>query len=60
MVGARRGEEIIRYAVSELARSHGASVERETSRPEEAYAHSSSGETGPIPDSLLPSLRAAQ
>jgi hypothetical protein len=60
MVGARRGEEIIRYPVSELARNHGASVEHETSRPEEAYAHSSTGETGPIPDGLLPLLRAAR
>ena len=58
MVGARGGGEIIRYLVSDLARRHGASVVRETSRPEEAYARSSSGETGPLPESLLPLLRA--
>jgi uncharacterized cupin superfamily protein len=60
MVGARGGEEAISYVVSELARRYGASVERETSDPEEAYAHSSSGETGPIPDDVLRVLRAAR
>jgi uncharacterized cupin superfamily protein len=60
MVGARGGEKTIRYLVSDLARRHGASVERGTSRSEEAYAHSSSGETGPIPESLRPVLRAVR
>jgi uncharacterized cupin superfamily protein len=36
-LGGRYGKEIV-YPVSELARSHRASVERETQSPEEAYA----------------------
>jgi len=36
-VGARGSEEIV-YPVSELARRHGASAERETPDPKEAYA----------------------
>jgi hypothetical protein len=38
MVGARSEDERLRYPVSELARRHGASAERETTSPEEAYA----------------------
>ena len=38
MVGARLPEGTIVYPVSELARRHGASVERETNDPHEAYA----------------------
>ena len=38
MVGARTGEKSIVYGTSELARSHGASAERETTSPTEAYA----------------------
>jgi len=38
MVGSRTGEWTVRYPVSELAARHGASVERETSEPDEAYA----------------------
>jgi uncharacterized cupin superfamily protein len=38
MVGARSGEETIRYPVSEVAARHGASVEVETTTPREAYA----------------------
>jgi len=38
MVGSRAGEWTVRYPVSELAAGHGASVERETSSPDEAYA----------------------
>jgi uncharacterized cupin superfamily protein len=38
MVGSRTGEWSVRYPVSELAARHGASVERETSDPDEAYA----------------------
>jgi uncharacterized cupin superfamily protein len=60
MVGARGGEETVTYPVSELARRYGASVERATSDPEQAYARSSSGETGPVPTSVLPLLRAAR
>jgi hypothetical protein len=37
MVGARLGPQV-RYPVSELAARYGASVEKETSDPEEAYA----------------------
>ncbi|MGZ4387727.1 MAG: cupin domain-containing protein [Gaiellaceae bacterium] len=38
MVGARPPEGSVLYPVSELARSHGAGVERETDSPEEAYS----------------------
>ena len=38
MVGARSDDERLLYPVSEVARRHGASVERETTSPEEAYA----------------------
>ena len=38
MVGARSDDERLLYPVSEIARRHGASAERETSSPEEAYA----------------------
>ena len=59
MVGARGDEVPIRYPVSELANRHGASVERETSDPEAAYASSSSGETGAIPENVLALLQRA-
>ncbi len=38
MVGARSGDEQLRYPVSELAARYGASAEKETSDPDEAYA----------------------
>ena len=38
MAGARDPDEQLLYPVSELARRYGASAERETSSPEEAYA----------------------
>jgi uncharacterized cupin superfamily protein len=38
MVGSRTGDWTVSYPVSELAARHGASVERETSDPDEAYA----------------------
>jgi uncharacterized cupin superfamily protein len=38
MVGSRTGAWTVRYPVSELAARHGASVERETDSPAEAYA----------------------
>ena len=38
MVGSRTGDWTVQYPVSELAARHGASVERETSDPDEAYA----------------------
>jgi hypothetical protein len=38
MVGARPAERSILYADSELARSHDAGAERETTSPAEAYA----------------------
>jgi uncharacterized cupin superfamily protein len=37
MIGSRTGEWTVRYPVSELAARYGASVERETSEPDEAY-----------------------
>ena len=60
MVGARGGEDSIRYPVSELARRHGASVERETADPAEAYAGPSTGETGPIPRNVVSLLGASR
>jgi uncharacterized cupin superfamily protein len=60
MLGARHGEEVFRYPVSELARRHGASVERETSEPDEAYARFSEGKIGPAPDEALQLLRPSQ
>ena len=38
MAGARDPDERLLYPVSEIARRHGASAERETTSPEEAYA----------------------
>ena len=38
MVGGRSEDERLLYPVSEVARRHGASAERETTSPEEAYA----------------------
>jgi hypothetical protein len=43
MVGARPDVEVV-YPVSELARRHGASVERETRSADEAYAASPDSE----------------
>jgi uncharacterized cupin superfamily protein len=59
MIGARGGEVPVRYLASELARRHGASVEWDTTDPEVAYARSSGGETGPVPDDVRALLRAA-
>jgi len=38
MCGSRTGEWTVRYPVSEVAARHGASVEREVTSPDEAYA----------------------
>jgi uncharacterized cupin superfamily protein len=38
MAGARSEDERLLYSVTEVARRHGASAERETTSPEEAYA----------------------
>jgi uncharacterized cupin superfamily protein len=38
MVGSRTGEWTVRYPVSELAARYGASVEREVTSPDDAYA----------------------
>ena len=38
MLGARPDPEVIRYPVSELAASYGASAAKETTDPDEAYA----------------------
>ena len=38
MIGARRQQEAFGYPVSEVAARHGASVSKETSDPDEAYA----------------------
>jgi uncharacterized cupin superfamily protein len=60
MIGARDGEEAIRYPVSALAGRYGASVERETTDGREAYANSDPGVTGPIPAGVLSLLRAGR
>ena len=46
MVGSRTDDWSVRYPVSELAARHGASVERETSEPDEAYAEWESSRRG--------------
>ena len=38
MCGSRTGEWTVRYPVSDVAAKHGASVEQETTSPDEAYA----------------------
>jgi uncharacterized cupin superfamily protein len=38
MAGARTEDEALRYPASDVARAHGAGVERETDSPQEAYA----------------------
>jgi uncharacterized cupin superfamily protein len=55
MVGSRV-EQTIRYPVSELATRHHAGVEEETAVPAEAYARFAKGDTGPVPEGVLPSL----
>ena len=47
MVGSRKRDDPVRYPVSELAKRHGASVEKETTDPREAYA--GWGELEPVP-----------
>jgi uncharacterized cupin superfamily protein len=54
MIGARRPDDDIVYPVSELARSHGASVERETREPREAYADLGPPRRERPPDQGLP------
>jgi uncharacterized cupin superfamily protein len=48
--GARGKGKTIVYPVSELARRHGASAERETTEPREAYAPYPQPSHGPAPD----------
>jgi uncharacterized cupin superfamily protein len=55
MAGARPPEGTIRYAPSDVARAHGASVEEETALPEEAYARFPPWERRPAPKGVLPS-----
>jgi len=38
MLGSRTGDSTVSYPVSEVAARHGASVERATSDPDQAYA----------------------
>ena len=54
MVGARPEPEELRYPVSEVAQRHNASVEKETSSGQEAYAPYSRTTEGPYPDGALP------
>lgn len=53
MVGARADEQV-HYPVSELAARHGASAERATDSPEEAYARFPPREPGPVDHAGLP------
>lgn len=55
MVGARTPDGTIRYAPSEVARAHGASVEEETGLPADAYARFPPWELRPAPEGMLPS-----
>ena len=54
MVGARPDPEELRYPVSEVAQRHNASVKKETSSGQEAYAPYSRTTEGPYPDGALP------
>jgi hypothetical protein len=54
MVGARPDPEELRYPVSEVAQRHNASVEKETSSGQEAYAPYSRTTEGPYPPGALP------
>jgi uncharacterized cupin superfamily protein len=54
MVGARPDPEELRYPVSEVAQRHNASVEKETSSGQEAYAPYSRTTEGPYPHGALP------
>jgi uncharacterized cupin superfamily protein len=51
MVGARLADEGLFFPVSELARRHGASVERDTGSGDEAYPHGFPGRAPARPDS---------
>lgn len=53
MIGARPDEDVV-YPVSELARRHGAGVERETRSPSEAYAVYPASERGRPGHARLP------
>jgi hypothetical protein len=53
-VGTRGGERGVLYPVSDLARKHGAGVEKETSSPEEAYLADERPRDGPYQDGFLP------
>jgi uncharacterized cupin superfamily protein len=54
MIGQRRPQLSVRYPVDELAASHGASVERETTSPDEAYARFPAPREGPYREGDLP------
>jgi uncharacterized cupin superfamily protein len=54
MVGARRDGIGIRYPVSDVAARHGASVDVETGRPEEAYARFPQWRRATVEDPRLP------
>ncbi len=54
MVGARSPDEELLYPVSELARRYGASAEKETPNPKEAYAPFARGGEAPYHDGDLP------
>jgi len=59
MAGARREEGRLRYPVDEVARSHGACVEEETTDPREAYARFPRAARARLVDPRLPWADAA-
>jgi hypothetical protein len=56
MIGARPEHEELLYPVAEVARKHGAGVEKQTSSGREAYARFPRPTAGPYRDGTLPSL----
>jgi uncharacterized cupin superfamily protein len=58
MVGARPDPEELRYPVAEVAQKHNASVTKETSSGQEAYAAYSRSTEGRYPEGALPDLGA--
>jgi uncharacterized cupin superfamily protein len=54
MTGSRTGGNEILYPVNEVAAKHGASVEKETSKPDEAYANSGPEEWSAYREGWLP------
>lgn len=56
MVGARPDPEELLYPVADVARKHGASVEKETRSGREAYASFGRSTSEPYPEGSLPAF----